>query len=109
SLPALLRLDRRTIQALVVGLVVFGIIFQFSFAPYLQRYQLFYNGVDPVKARTALSQYLTIHGLFLFVGGSLFAWYVVQARRRGAATRRASTPVPEPGDYSMLLPPASLY
>jgi YYY domain-containing protein len=108
SLPGLLRLDRRTIQALVIGLVVFGIVFQFSFAPYLQRFQLFYNGVDPVKARTALSQYLTIHGLFLFVGGSLFAWYAVQARRRVVAVRRHSRLVPEPGYYGMILPIAGL-
>src|SRR5207302_7576783 len=73
SLPGLLRLDRAVIQTLVVCTLIFGIAAQLSFAPYLQRYQLFYNGVDPVKARTALSQYLTIHGLFLFLGGSLFA------------------------------------
>ena len=107
-LPGLLRLDRRTIQALVIGGVVFGIALQFSFAPYLQRYQLFYNGVDPVKARTALSQYLTIHGLFLFLGGSLFAWYAVQARRRVVAVRRQSRLVPEPGYYGMILPIAGL-
>src|SRR2546425_7818440 len=40
------RLERGRIQALVISLIVFGLAFQFSFAPYLQRYQLFYNGVD---------------------------------------------------------------
>ncbi|HEX8969204.1 MAG TPA: DUF2298 domain-containing protein, partial [Chloroflexota bacterium] len=69
-LPGLWRLDRRAIQALIGSVVIFGATFQLAFAPYLQRYQLFYSGVDPVKARTALSQYLTIHGLFLFVGAS---------------------------------------
>jgi len=108
SLPGLLRIDRRTIQALVIGAVVFGIALQFSFAPYLQRYQLFYNGVDPVTARTALSQFLTIHGLFLFLGGSLLAWYAVQAQRRVAAVRRQSRLVPEPGYYGMILPLAGL-
>jgi YYY domain-containing protein len=107
-LPGLLRLERRAIQTLVVSLIVFGVAFQVSFAPYLQRYQLFYNGVDPVKARTALSQYLTIHGLFLFLGASLFVWYFVQARRRVAAARRASALVPEPGYYGMILPLAGL-
>lgn len=107
-LPGLVRVDRRTIQALVIGGVVFGIALQFSFAPYLQRYQLFYNGVDPVKARTALSQYLTIHGLFLFVGASWFAWYAVLARRRVVAVRRQSRLVPEPGYYGMILPIAGL-
>jgi YYY domain-containing protein len=108
SLPALLRLDRRAIQTLIISLLIFGIAFQFSFAPYLQRYQLFYNGVDPVKARTALSQYLTIHGLFLFLGGSLFAWYAIQARRRVAAARRQTALVPEHGYYGMLLPVGAL-
>lgn len=106
--PGVVRLDRRVLQTLVVSLVAFGVVAQFSFAPYLQRYQLFYNGVDPVKARTALSQYLTIHGLFLFLGGSLLAWYAVQARRRVVAARRSSALVAEPGYYGMLLPLASL-
>jgi len=89
---------------LIVSLLVFGVIFQLAFAPYLQRYQLFYTGVDPVKARTALSQFLTIHGLFLFLGGSLLAWYGLQAARRAAAVRRQSRLVPEPGYYSVILP-----
>ncbi len=108
SVRGLLRGDRAVIQTVAISAAVFGIAFLLSFAPYLQRYQLFYNGVDPVKANTALSQYLTIHGLFLFLGGSLFAWYVVQARRRVAAVRRESSLVPEPGFYSMLLPLSSL-
>ena len=103
SLPALLRLDRLSIQALIVSLIVFGVAFLLSFAPYLQRYQLFYNGVDPVNARTALSQYLTIHGLLLFLGASLLIWYLVQAARRVAAAR-SSRLVPEPGYYGMILP-----
>jgi YYY domain-containing protein len=108
GLHGLLRLDLRVIQTLVVSLIVFGIVFQFSFAPYLQRYQLFYNGVDPVKARTALSQFLTIHGLFFFVGGSLFAWYFVLARRRVTAARRQAKLLPEPGYYGVILPVAGL-
>jgi YYY domain-containing protein len=108
SLPYLLRLERSAIQTLVVSLLVFGVVFQLAFAPYLQRYQLFYNGVDPVKARTALSQFLTIHGLFLFVGASLLVWYVVQASRRAAAVRRQSQLIPEPGYYGMILPLGSL-
>jgi YYY domain-containing protein len=108
SLPGLVRLERPAIQTLLVSLLIFGIAFQFSFAPYLQRYQLFYNGVDPVKAKTALNQFLTIHGLFLYLGASLFAWYFVQARRRVAAARRQTTLVPEPGYYGMILPIGSL-
>src|SRR5438477_12698381 len=103
SVSAVLRLERQAIQTLVVSLLIFGVAFQLSFAPYLERYQLFYNGVDPVKARTALSQYLTIHGLFLFVGLSLFVWYAEQARRRVAAARQRQL-VPEPGYYGMILP-----
>src|SRR5262249_6786086 len=80
-----------------------GVVFQLSFAPYLQRYQLFYNGVDPVKAKTALSQFLTIHGLFLYIGASLFACYLVQAWRRVAAARQSNL-VPEPGYYGLVLP-----
>jgi YYY domain-containing protein len=106
--PGVVRLDRRVVQTLVVSLVAFGIVAQFSFAPYLQRYQLFYTGVDPVRARTALSQYLTIHGLFLFLGASLLAWYAVQARRRVVAARRSGALVAEPGYYGMLLPLGSL-
>lgn len=104
TVPGLLRVERSSVQTLIVSALVFGLALQFSFAPYLQRYQLFYNGVDPVKARTALSQFLTIHGLLLFLGGSLFAWYFVQSRRRVAAARRETALVPEPGYYSMLLP-----
>src|SRR5207302_3176060 len=108
SMPGLLRLERQTIQTVIISVLIFGVAFQLSFAPYLQRYQLFYNGVDPVKARTALGQYLTIHGLFLFLGGSLFAWYFVHARRRVVAARRESALVPEPGYYGLLLPIAGL-
>src|SRR5207237_8276057 len=97
SLPAVMRLERQAIQTLVVSLLIFGVAFELSFAPYLERYQLFYNGVDPVKARTVLTQFLTTHGLFLYVGVSLFAWYVIQASRRAAATRRQSHLVAEPG------------
>ena len=108
ALSGLRQFDRRVIQALVVSVFVFGVAFQLSFVPYLQRYQLFYNGVDPVKARTALSQYLTIHGLFLFLGISLLAWYMVQARRRVVAAHRRGALVAEPGYYGMLLPLGSL-
>jgi YYY domain-containing protein len=108
SLPALLRLERPAIQTLIVSLLAFGVVSQLAFAPYLQRYQLFYTGVDPVKARTALSQFLTIHGLFFFLGVSLLLWYVVQASRRAAAARRQSRLVPEPGYYGMILPLGSL-
>ncbi len=104
SLPRLLRFERSAIQTLIVSLLVFGVVSQLAFAPYLQRYQLFYTGVDPVKAKTALSQFLTIFGLPLFVGGSLFAWYFVQATRRASAVRRQSRLVPEAGYYGMLLP-----
>jgi YYY domain-containing protein len=107
SLPGLLKVERSAIQTLVVSLLVFGVVTQLAFAPYLQRYQLFYTGVDPVKARTALSQFLTIFGLFLFVGGSLFAWYFVQATRRAAAVRQHRL-VPEPGYYGMILPLSGL-
>ncbi len=37
------------------------------FAPYLSHYQLFYTGFDPSPATTALGQFLTIHGLNLFL------------------------------------------
>jgi YYY domain-containing protein len=104
SLVGLVHLERTAIQTLVVSLIVFGLVVQIAFAPYLQRYQLFYTGVDPVKVKTALSQFLTIHGLFFFIGASLFAWYFVQARRRVAASRRASRLVPEPGYYGIVLP-----
>jgi YYY domain-containing protein len=103
SLPALLKLERGAIQTIVVSLIVFGIALQMSFAPYLQRYQLFYTGVDPVKAKTALGQFLTIHGLFFFLGGSLLAWYLVRVTRRVAAARQNRL-VPEPGYYGMVLP-----
>lgn len=109
SLPALLRLDRRAIGTLALSLLGFGALVQLSFAPYLSRYQLFYTGVDPVAARTAFSQYLTIHGLFLFLALSLLAWYAVQARRRVVAARReASSLVPEHGYYGTLLPMSAL-
>lgn len=107
SLPSLLRLERPAIQTLIVSLLVFGIVAQLAFMPYLQRYQLFYTGVDPVKARTALSQFLTIHGLFFYLGGSLLAWYAVQAARRAVAARHTRL-VPEPGYYGMVLPLNSL-
>ncbi len=106
--PGLLRLERRSIQTLVVSGLVFGLVAQISFLPYLQRYQLFYTGVDPVKARTALLQYLTIHGLFLFLGASLLTWYLVLAVRRAQATRRERVLVPEPSYYGMLLPVGTL-
>jgi len=100
----LLRARRESIQAFVVSVALFGLLSQLSFWPYLQRYQLFYTGVDPVKARTALSQYLTIHGLFLFLGGSLLLWELVRAQRGAQAARRARGLLPEPGFYGVVLP-----
>ncbi|MBV9357210.1 MAG: hypothetical protein JO023_16995, partial [Chloroflexi bacterium] len=102
--PAILRGNARAVQTLVVSLVTVGALSQLLFWPYLQRYQLFYTGVDPVHARTALNQFLTIHGLLLFLGGSLLAWYLVLAQRRALATRRARTLVAEPGYYGVFLP-----
>ncbi|GAC1315650.1 MAG: hypothetical protein NVSMB2_07660 [Chloroflexota bacterium] len=108
SLPFVLRVDRAATATLIVSLATFGALVQFSFAPYLSRYQLFYTGVEPVAARTALSQYLTIHGLFFFVGFSLLAWYVIQAHRRVAAARRVPGLVPERSYYATLLPLGAL-
>ena len=104
SLPGLLRLDRQAISTLIISLALFGVIAQVAFAPYLQRYQLFYTGVDPVKAKTALSQFLTIHGLFFYLGASLLVWYGVQAARRATAVYVRTHLVPEPGYYSTIVP-----
>ncbi|MDQ3809742.1 MAG: DUF2298 domain-containing protein, partial [Chloroflexota bacterium] len=106
--PGLLRLERRALQTLVVSALSFAVLVQLSFWPYLQRYQLFYAGVDAVRARTALHQYLTIHGLFLFLGCSLLVWYALRVRRRLQASHRQRALLVEPGYYSMLLPLGSL-
>jgi YYY domain-containing protein len=108
ALPGLLKVDRAAIRALLVSLAVFGALALVGAWPYLQRYQLFYTGVDAVGAKTALNQYLTVHGLFLFLGGSLFAWYFVQVRRRVEAARRERSLVAEPSYYGMFLPLTSL-
>jgi YYY domain-containing protein len=55
------------------------------FAPFLDRYQLFYVGVEPVKARTPLWQFTLINGLFLF---ALASYLAVALRRRRQATER---------------------
>ncbi|MBI2755496.1 MAG: glycosyltransferase family 39 protein [Chloroflexi bacterium] len=74
--------------------------------PYLQNYQLFYNGVDPSPARTAFSQYLQIWGLPVFLVASLLG---VIAARRLRGSRRAVREAPpalvaQPGYYGIVLP-----
>ncbi len=96
-LPGLVRLRRGSLQALAASLVVLAAGSQALFWPYAQRYQLFYTGVEPIEAKTALSQYLTIYGLPLFLAGSLLAWYGVRAWRRRAAVERRRTLVEAPG------------
>jgi YYY domain-containing protein len=108
AVPGLVRFDRRTIRTLLGSLVVLGVLAAVSFWPYLQRYQLFYTGVDAVHAKTALNQYLTIHGLPIFLAGSLLAWYFVRARRRVEATRRERPLVAEASYYGLFLPIAGL-
>lgn len=62
-------------EAAAAGLLVGG-VFALStllFAPYLSHYQLFYTGFDPAPAATAIGQFLTIHGLSLFLVVSALA------------------------------------
>src|SRR5207237_5664483 len=44
SVRGLLRGDRAVVQTVAISAAVFGLAFVLSFAQYLQRYQLFYNG-----------------------------------------------------------------
>jgi YYY domain-containing protein len=46
------------------GIAVSGALFVW---PYLRQYELFYSGVDPVRAKTSVAHYVTIWGLFLTV------------------------------------------
>jgi uncharacterized membrane protein len=108
ALPRLVRLERRTVITLLSSLAGFGVLAVLSFWPYLERYQLFYTGVDPVRAKTPLNQYLTIQGLPLFLAGSLLVWYFVLARRRVEAERRERSLVTETSYYGMFLPMAGL-
>ena len=89
--------------------IVFGVAFQFSFAPYLQRYQLFYNGVDPVKAQDR-AEPVPDHPRAVPVPRRLAVRLV---RRAGAPPRRGGPPpdrrwCPSPGYYGMILPLAGL-
>ncbi len=110
-LPAVFRARRGSLPALVVSLAAIAVLSQALFWPYVERYQLFYTGVDPSKPKTALAQYLTIHGLFLWTIGGLIAWYAVLAWRAATATQRARQLVPQHGYFAVFgpaLPPAAL-
>ncbi|MCC7106679.1 MAG: hypothetical protein IT307_16195, partial [Chloroflexi bacterium] len=51
------------------------------FGLYLDRYQLGYTGVEPVKAHTNMVQFLTINGFWLFI---LASWVAVELTRRAS-------------------------
>ncbi len=99
-LPALRQGHGFAIRALVVSAAVVVVGSQLAILPFLQRYQLFYTGVEPIRVKTALAQYLTIHGLFVFLSGSLLALYAAQAWRRVAAVRRPAAG-DEPPPYKL--------
>lgn len=108
-LPSLVHGELRALRTLVVSGALLAVLSQLLIEPYLQRYELFYSGVDPFPANTALNQYLTIHGLLLFLPLSLFAWYFVQSRRRLGSEERTRALVPAPGYLSMAVPLDALW
>lgn len=75
------------------------------FVPYHARYELFYTGVEPVKASTDLRQFLTIHGLLLL---AVSAWLVFELARRWAAKRANVTPLTRGAYYGVAVPALTL-
>jgi YYY domain-containing protein len=91
--------------SLIVGLsaVSLFVTSSFLYQPYLQRYQLFYSGVEPVSAHTAVSQWVTIQGVWLFI----LASYLAVAWALPVLVRWERSPVPVTAAtayYSLALP-----
>lgn len=72
------QLGRATFAVAISGALVVGAS-TLLFAPYLAHYRLFYSGVEPSGARTALGQFLTINGVWLFF---LTSWLLLELGRR---------------------------
>ncbi|HEY8477786.1 MAG TPA: DUF2298 domain-containing protein, partial [Chloroflexota bacterium] len=72
------RLDASVVMRAAVGLVATAALSHVLFLPFHQRYELFYVGVETVKAKTSLAHYAVIHGFFLAVVGTFL---VLEARR----------------------------
>ena len=75
-------------------------------APYLERYQLFYTGLSLSASQTAVSQFLTVNGFWLFVLASYLILASVRAGLGRLASQRAVSG--SAAYYSLALPlPAS--
>ena len=59
-------------------IAIVGVIGYIVYLPFHQNFELFNNGVELSKFKTALWRYLLIHGLFVFAIGS---WIVVEWRQ----------------------------
>jgi uncharacterized membrane protein len=71
--------------ALWAGLTV--VLSRLFYWPYLKGYELFYSSFLPWRERSLLSDYLTIHGVFLFFVVSFFVAELVLAEPRAGVVR----------------------
>ena len=62
----------------VMKIAIVGVIGYFVYLPFHENFELFNNGVELSRFKTALWRYLLIHGLFVFALGS---WIVIEWRR----------------------------
>lgn len=85
------RRGRVDLDGLVAWIVRAGVVAVLSIALYYPFWRYYATGYTAIELweheRTALSDYLTIHGLFLFVIGSFVFWSVFGQRRSGGSIR----------------------
>ena len=99
------RQGRAGLRGLVGVLVIAGLVFGLTsllYQPFHDRYRLFYSGAEPSAARTAIWQFLAIHGLPLLL---VVSWLLVELGRRSSVLLWANRlPRPAAGLYSVALP-----
>ncbi|MEK7872986.1 MAG: DUF2298 domain-containing protein, partial [Chloroflexota bacterium] len=85
-------LDTGAVVWVVLKLAALVVLSTLFFQPFHEKFKVFYNGVLPSAAQTPLLQYLSVHGLFLFLVVSYVVFELWRAAR-SSARRPGQTPV----------------
>jgi len=75
------RMDLAAVSWVVLKLAILAVLSMLFFLPFHQKFAVFYNGVLPSVGETPLLQYLSIHGLFVFLVISYVAFELWRVAR----------------------------
>ncbi|MBI2847474.1 MAG: glycosyltransferase family 39 protein [Chloroflexi bacterium] len=75
------KMDARFFVWTALTIVALYVLSTFYYLPFHRNYEAFYGGVEPSRTRTALWQYLAIHGIFIFLIASFLVAKLRQASK----------------------------